>query len=106
MKGLAQRHVYVENRIQTNRGASSSALRRLILKVAGHAGVRKDARYSVLVDVDAARWRGRIHDGQRAQPVIGVVSEIALYRARQRCTVAPHARNLPAADDFIQPSGR
>ena len=103
---LAERHVDVEDRIQTNRGASSSAFRRLILKITGHAGVREDAGDSVLIDVDAARWSGRIHDGQRAEPVIGVVGEIAFHGARQRRAVAPDAGNLPAAHDLIQPAGR
>ena len=91
---------------QADGRASAGALRRLILKIARHAGVRENAGDSVLVDVDAAGGRGSVHHGQRAEPVIGVVGEIAFHGARQRRAVAPDARHLPAADDLVQPARR
>jgi hypothetical protein len=55
--------------------------------------------------VYTAGTRGRIHDRQRAEPVIGVIGKVTRHDAGQRRTVAPDAGHLPSANHPHRASG-
>ena len=61
------------------------------------ATIRLDSDTATLIDQYAATLHRLCQDRERAQPIIGVVSQVAAYRGRKSGAVSNHARKLPAS---------
>ena len=65
----------------------------------------ENAGVAVLVLMYAALHRPR-GDGKRAEPIVGVISQVSANRGRQPGAITHDARNLPSADDIVEPPRR
>jgi hypothetical protein len=103
VEGLLKSKIRVEVRCQAHCSPRAAVPRQLIRKRVGCVRVSEDAGVPVLVKRDSGLDRFR-QDGQRAQLVVRVVSQIPGDCRRQSRAIPHDAGDLPAPDDSIQPA--